>query len=87
VSLEERFNAAPPVRRGMPCPVAVIMEQLPPGDVAVLVAQFEKPVGALDRIATTMIAKLLCEEGHQIHPKGVERHRNRECRCFRGSGI
>jgi len=55
--------------------------------VAVLVAQFDKPVGALDRIATTTIARLLCEEGHQIHPKGVERHRNRECRCFRGSGI
>ena len=87
MSLEDRFKAAPPVRRGMPCPVAVIMEQLPPGDVAVLLEQFTKPVGSADRIATTTIAKLLCEEGHQIHPKGVERHRNRECRCFRGSGI
>jgi hypothetical protein len=87
VSLEDRFKAAPRVRRGMPCPVAVIMEQLSPGDVAVLVEQFTKPVGSADRIATTTIAKLLCEEGHQIHPKGVERHRNRECRCFRGSGI
>lgn len=87
MSLAERFAAAPPVTRGLPCPISVILEQLPAVDADVLRDQFTKQLGSPDRLANTTIAALLSDEGYPIHYKGVERHRKRECRCYRGTGL
>jgi|GEM_PF-3404183 len=87
MSLADRLQQASPVFRGLPCPIATIMAQLEERDRVELLTQLDVPAGTTGRMANTTIAAVLTEEGFAVHYKGVERHRNRLCRCFMGTGL
>lgn len=86
MSLADRIEAARPLPRGLPCPVSVILDALDERDRASLQYQLERPVWDPERLGNGRLATMLIEDGHRIHQKGIERHRNRECRCFAGLG-
>lgn len=85
MSLSARLDAAPPPNRGIPCPIAVILEQLSDEDRVSLIAHMEIGMGKKGRITTTAITQALNDEGFSIHYKSVERHRRQMCRCFKGT--
>lgn len=85
MSLSARLDAAPPPNRGIPCPIAVILEQLSAEDAEALNAYMEIGMGKKGRITTTAITQALNDEGFNIHYKSVERHRRQMCRCFKGT--
>lgn len=66
---------------GRPCPVSVILQQLNDDDRGSLEAQLTIDRDDPARITTIELTRILNEEGFRIHYKGVERHRNRQCRC------
>lgn len=71
-------------RQGLPCPVAKILEGLETADATALVHELDRPVGDPRRLSNAVIARTLTDSGQAIHPKGIERHRNRTCRCYSG---
>lgn len=85
MSLADKLQQAAPPFHGLPCPIATIMGQLDERDRVELLNALECPPGTPGRMATTTLAAVLASEGHPIHYKGVERHRNHLCRCFTGS--
>lgn len=68
----------------MPCPVATIVAQLDQADRKALLNALEIPSGHPERVSSAELARMLTEEGYGVHFKGIERHRNRVCRCFTG---
>jgi hypothetical protein len=85
MSLSERLKSAPHPNRGLPCPLVAIRESLSVDDRGALDEQMGKRMGDPGRIATSILANALNDEGFNIHVKSVERHRNRACRCFTGT--
>lgn len=85
MSLADKLAQAAPPFRGLPCPIAALLPQLDERDRVELLTVLEMPPGTPGRMATTTLAAVLASEGHPIHYKGVERHRNRLCRCFSGT--
>lgn len=85
MSLADALAAATMPQPGLPCPIAVILEQLEDRDRTGLVEAMDVPVGTPGRLPTTVITKVLIASGYLIHYKGVDRHRNAMCRCFSGS--
>jgi hypothetical protein len=71
-------------RQGLPCPIAVILDEIPENDRTALTAEMDRPIGDPKRLSNAVIARALTDSGHPIHQKGVERHRNKVCRCFSG---
>jgi hypothetical protein len=83
VSLSERLRETRSnEKRGLPCPIAVILQQLNEDDRGSLEAQLSIERDDAARITTIELTRILNEEGFRIHYKGVERHRNQLCRCF-----
>lgn len=85
MSLADALAAAKLPMRGMPCPIAVIIEQLEDRDRIQLLDAMDLPTGTPGRLPTTVITKALISSGWPVHYKGVDRHRNGMCRCFSGS--
>lgn len=87
MNLSERLSQTRKTeKRGLPCPVAVILQQLNEDDRASLDAQLAIDRDDPARITTIELTRILNEEGFRIHYKGVERHRNQQCRCFMNGG-
>jgi hypothetical protein len=87
VSLADKIAQARPKMRGLPCPIATIVAALSEKDRVALLTQFDLPPDAPERLSNSVLAELLTDEGHRIHYKSIEGHRNRRCRCFMGSGL
>lgn len=85
MSLADRLARHENPQRGLPCPVAVIVAQLDETDRKALLNAMDAPSNHPDRVSSAELARMLTEEGFAIHFKGIERHRNRVCRCFTGS--
>lgn len=81
VNLAERFDQKRKEKRGSPCPIDVILQQLNEDDRGSLEAQLTIDRDDPARITTIDLTRILNEEGFRIHYKSVERHRNRQCRC------
>lgn len=87
MNLTERLrDARKTEKRGLPCPVAVILQQLNEDDRGSLEAQLSIDRDDPARITTIELTRILNEEGFRIHHKSVERHRNQHCRCFMNGG-
>lgn len=86
MALAERLATAQPKPRGLPCPISLILQQLPPEDAAALQTALDIPLGQSGRLGARVIADELAHEGYEIHYAGVEKHRRGSCRCFRGNG-
>ena len=54
-------------------------------DRKALLNAMDAPPNHPDRVSSAELARMLTEEGYGVHFKGIERHRNRVCRCFTGS--
>ena len=87
MSLAERLSTARPKPRGLPCPVASILEQVAADDAAALTAALNAPHGSPTRLGARVLADELSAEGYEIHHAGIEKHRRKSCRCYRGSGL
>lgn len=61
---------------GIPCPVAAVLEQLPPKDRQVLEGALEDA-----SVQHAAIERVLKEEGIRLPQLAVGRHRNKGCRC------
>lgn len=87
MNLTERLREARKTeKRGLPCPIDVILHQLNEDDRGSLEAQLSIDRDDPARITTIELTRILNEEGFRIHHKGVERHRNQHCRCFMNGG-
>lgn len=87
MNLTERLREARKAeKRGLPCPVDVILHQLNEDDRGSLEAQLSIDRDDAARITTIELTRILNDEGFRIHYKGVERHRNHVCRCFMNGG-
>lgn len=87
MNLSERLSQTrPKEKRGLPCPVHVILQQLNEDDRESLEAQLTIHRDDPARITTIELTRILNEEGFRVHYKGVERHRNQQCRCFMNGG-
>jgi hypothetical protein len=81
VSLSERLTAAKPAQRGLPCRMALILDDLAPDDAQALQVALDTPIGNPERLSAMTLAAMLTLEGYEIHYKSVETHRKGACRC------
>lgn len=84
MSLAKRLAEHQNPKPGLPCPVATIVAQLDETDRKALLNALDVPPNHPERVSSAELARMLTEEGFAIHFKGIERHRNRVCRCFTG---
>lgn len=81
MSLAKRLAEHTTPQRGLPCPISVVLDKLNDTDKAALIEALEVPASSRERISSVSLSKMLAEEGHRVHFKGIERHRNHVCRC------
>lgn len=71
----------PPTKRGLPCRIAVILEDLPKAERA----SFDKMLNDRDVWSHAEIHRAIEAEGFEIKRGQIENHRRGECRCPRST--
>lgn len=85
MSLAARLSDTRNSPHGLPCPIAVILTKISDGDRIALLNELDKQMGDPTRLSNNSIRQALDDEGFPLHIKGIEKHRNGQCRCFTGS--
>lgn len=84
MSLADRLASASTRGQGLPCPIAVILRDLPGDDADALRAVLDVPTGAPGWLSAPAIREALAGEGYTLHVSAIGKHRRHSCRCFQG---
>lgn len=80
MSFVDRAKQGPPASlQGPPCAVSVLLDKLDPDERAGL----EMLLKDTEQWTNAQVLKAIIDEGHKAPRSTVERHRRRDCRCFR----
>lgn len=84
MALADRLATARPKRHGLPCPIETILASLDERDRDALIAALAMPIGHPERLGARSLTEELNAEGIKIHYASIDKHRRRQCRCYRG---
>lgn len=85
MSLAEKLQTAKTTASVRPCKLGSLLdgEVLPKKDKDALIAILDVPEGTPGRLTNKIIAKLIREEGFDVGDSSVDRHRRKDCGCYR----
>ena len=78
MALADRVQSKPARRHGIPCSVGVLLDSLPPDEVAALETMLTSGWSQAE------IFDAITSEGHQVGRQTINRHRSQACRCYQG---
>ena len=83
MSLKARLEAEPLKLPGRLCPVVKLQEKLDAEDYAYIRAEIDRPMTDPQRRSTTILVRVLADEGVVIASGAVDKHRRKDCACWR----
>jgi hypothetical protein len=85
VSLSDRLSSAQSDAKNLFCKIGNLLqgENLSTKDKENLEVALNTPITDSKRITNAALARLLREEGHDVSDSSMDRHRRKDCSCYR----
>jgi hypothetical protein len=85
MSLSDRLSSAQSDAKNVFCKIGNLLQgdNLPARDREQLETALNAPLTDSKRITNAALARVLREEGHDISDSSMDRHRRKDCSCYR----